>query len=146
MKRIVYKNGMQTEQPTLQLPIIEVKERGDEIMNHTPQDGPASGGGPQSAAGKDHRSLLPSSTTGERKIEHVRLCLNEEVGANGVTTGFEEYRFRHNALPELDFADISLNTVFLERSLRTPLLISSMTGGSTATRSEERRVGKECPV
>lgn len=81
----------------------------------------------------DKRSLLPTSKTGERKIEHVRLCLNEEVGGVGVTTGFEHYRFQHNALPELNFDDISLQTTFLDRKLRTPLLISSMTGGSAAT-------------
>ncbi|MBT2288236.1 type 2 isopentenyl-diphosphate Delta-isomerase [Paenibacillus albidus] len=89
-------------------------------MNHTRQD----------ANGK---SLLPASRTGERKIEHVRLCLNEEVAGSGITTGFEQYRFRHNALPELNFDELSLETVFLERKLRTPLLISSMTGGSAAT-------------
>ncbi|MBY0009399.1 type 2 isopentenyl-diphosphate Delta-isomerase [Paenibacillus typhae] len=79
------------------------------------------------------KSLLPSSTTGERKLEHVRLCLNEDVGGTGITTGLEEYRFLHNALPELNFDDISLRTVFLGRELQTPLLISSMTGGSKAT-------------
>lgn len=79
------------------------------------------------------KSLLPSSTTGERKLEHVRLCLNEDVGGSGITTGLEDYRFVHNALPELNFDDISLRTVFLGRELKTPLLISSMTGGSKAT-------------
>lgn len=87
-------------------------------------------------------SLLPSSRTGERKIEHVRLCLDEEVGSNGVTTGFEHYRFRHNALPELDFADISLGTSFLDRKLRTPFLISSMTGGSAATGAINARLAE----
>ncbi|WP_370656220.1 type 2 isopentenyl-diphosphate Delta-isomerase [Paenibacillus pedocola] len=88
------------------------------------------------AADKDNNQsepLLPASGTGERKLEHVRLCLNEEVGGSGITTGFEQYRFRHNALPELNYDDISLRTVFLGRELQTPLLISSMTGGSKAT-------------
>ncbi|MFD1776758.1 type 2 isopentenyl-diphosphate Delta-isomerase [Paenibacillus rhizophilus] len=76
---------------------------------------------------------IPEGTTGGRKIEHVRLCLNEDVAGQGITTGFEHYRFRHNALPELNFEDIMLNTSFLGRSLHTPLLISSMTGGSAAT-------------
>lgn len=79
------------------------------------------------------KSLMPSSTTGERKLEHVRLCLNEDVGGTGITTGLEQYKFLHNALPELNFDDISLRTVFLGRELQTPLLISSMTGGSKAT-------------
>ncbi|WP_160032699.1 type 2 isopentenyl-diphosphate Delta-isomerase [Paenibacillus sp. An7] len=77
--------------------------------------------------------LLPEVPTGERKIEHVRLCLNEDVNAQGITAGFESYRFRHAALPELDFADVQLNTMFLGQELRTPFLISSMTGGSGAT-------------
>ena len=71
---------------------------------------------------------MPEVPTGERKIEHVRLCLNEEVGSVGVTTGFERYRFRHSALPEIDFEDIKLDTAFLGFSVRTPFLISSMTG------------------
>lgn len=77
--------------------------------------------------------LLPEIPTGERKIEHVRLCLEEEVGGRGVTTGFEQYRFRHEALPEIDFDDVRLSSSFLGFALRTPLLISSMTGGSKAT-------------
>ncbi|MEC0169233.1 type 2 isopentenyl-diphosphate Delta-isomerase [Paenibacillus graminis] len=97
---------------------------------------------PQTAKPAGHQSLLPSSTTGERKIEHVRLCLNEEVGASGITAGFEHYRFRHNALPELNYDDISLRTVFLERELRTPLLISSMTGGSAATGAINARLAE----
>ncbi|MFU1795891.1 type 2 isopentenyl-diphosphate Delta-isomerase [Paenibacillus azoreducens] len=80
-----------------------------------------------------NRSLLPEAPTGERKMEHVRLCLNEEVGGVGITSGLERYRFRHNALPETDFNGISLKTSFLDIPVRTPLLISSMTGGSKAT-------------
>lgn len=112
-------------------------------MSHTPEKAVPNDANRQSGAdhGKDipavevsdNRSLMPTSKTGERKIEHVRLCLNEEVGGIGVTTGFEHYRFQHNALPELNFDDISLHTSFLERDVRTPLLISSMTGGSEAT-------------
>ncbi|MCM3493536.1 type 2 isopentenyl-diphosphate Delta-isomerase [Paenibacillus sp. FSL K6-1566] len=77
--------------------------------------------------------LLPDVPTGERKIEHVRLCLEEEVGSVGITSGFERYRFRHCALPEVSFEDIRLDTSFLGIPTRTPFLISSMTGGSRTT-------------
>ncbi|WP_438493160.1 type 2 isopentenyl-diphosphate Delta-isomerase [Paenibacillus sp. IHBB 3054] len=103
---------------------------------------PEPGGDPQTADSAGHTSLLPSSTTGERKIEHVRLCLNEEVGGTGITSGFEHYRFRHNALPELNFDDIALRTTFLGRELSTPLLISSMTGGSKATGAINARLAE----
>lgn len=69
-------------------------------------------------------------STSERKTEHIRLCMEEQVNGEGVSTGFAKYVFRHNALPELNFDEISLKTTFLGASLRTPLLISSMTGGS----------------
>ncbi|MCQ4088105.1 type 2 isopentenyl-diphosphate Delta-isomerase [Saccharibacillus sp. JS10] len=72
-------------------------------------------------------------TTGDRKSEHVRLCLEEEVSGVGVTTGFEHYRFRHNALPELNFEEVDLSSTFVGRSFKAPLLISSMTGGSVGT-------------
>lgn len=77
--------------------------------------------------------------TSERKTEHIRLCLEEQVNGTGISTGLEHYTFRHKALPELNFADIRLDTSFLDRMLRTPLLISSMTGGSElAGRINER--------
>lgn len=97
----------------------------EQLGTYAQQGQQTAGSGPSG-----HKSLLPDSRTGERKIEHVRLCLNEDVAGSGITTGFEQYRFRHNALPELDYDTISLGTEFLGRTLRTPLLISSMTGGA----------------
>ncbi|MFB5266788.1 type 2 isopentenyl-diphosphate Delta-isomerase [Paenibacillus enshidis] len=82
---------------------------------------------------KEGDSLLPAGRTGERKIEHVRLCLEEDVAGRGITSGLERYAFKHNPLPELDFASIRLDSTFLGRAVRTPLLISSMTGGSAET-------------
>jgi isopentenyl-diphosphate delta-isomerase len=68
--------------------------------------------------------------TTSRKLEHVRIVLDEDVAAKGVVTGFGAYRLPHDALPELDLAEISTRTEFLGRPMRAPLLISSMTGGA----------------
>lgn len=65
-----------------------------------------------------------------RKQEHLRICRDEDVGARGITTGLEGYRLRHNALPELELASVDLRATFLGRSLRAPLLISAITGGT----------------
>ena len=46
-----------------------------------------------------------------------------------VTTGFENVRFSHCALPELAVDEIDLSCTFLRKKLAAPLLISSMTGG-----------------
>lgn len=66
----------------------------------------------------------------ERKSQHIQITLDEQVTGERVTTGFEHMRFIHNALPEIDFDDIKVETTYLKHALKTPFLISSMTGGS----------------
>lgn len=80
--------------------------------------------------------------TERRKTEHITICLNEQVEAQGITSGFEQYRFRHNALPEINFDDVDLGTSFLGANLRTPLLMSSMTGGSQLAGVINERLAK----
>lgn len=82
-----------------------------------------------------------------RKTEHIRLCLTDQVEGVNKSTGLEGISFIHNALPEINFNDIQLKTTFLNKQLKAPFLVSSMTGGSDlaakininlATASEEK--------
>jgi isopentenyl-diphosphate Delta-isomerase len=66
-----------------------------------------------------------------RKVDHIRIVLNEDVAAKGVSTGFGTYRLPHTAIPELDLAEIDTRMTFVGKSMRAPLLISSMTGGAS---------------
>lgn len=68
--------------------------------------------------------------TRDRKAEHISLALDRrmQLGANF----FDEYRFGHEALPEIDLAEVDTSVEFLGRRLAAPLLISSMTGGTAA--------------
>jgi isopentenyl-diphosphate delta-isomerase len=68
--------------------------------------------------------------TERRKGDHIRINLEEDVSFQHLTTGFERYRFVHQALPDLDLAGVDTTTTFLGKPLAMPLLISSMTGGS----------------
>ncbi len=68
--------------------------------------------------------------TESRKSDHIRICLEEDVSAQGITSGFERYRFVHQALPEIDLRDVDTSLALWGRALRVPLLISSMTGGA----------------
>ena len=70
----------------------------------------------------------------QRKSEHLRINLEEDVRFPHVTTGLERYRFVHRALPEISLGQVDLATQFLGRQLRKPLLISSMTGGTAQAR------------
>jgi isopentenyl-diphosphate delta-isomerase len=73
----------------------------------------------------------PSEPSGAaRKREHLRINLEEDVAAKGVTTGFERYRLVHQALPELDLAAVDTSLTLFGRRLRAPLIISAMTGGT----------------
>ncbi|MDB9529468.1 type 2 isopentenyl-diphosphate Delta-isomerase [Oscillatoria sp. CS-180] len=75
-------------------------------------------------------SKSPFVETQQRKADHIRVCLEQDVQCQTTTTGLENYRFQHCCLPELDWADLDIGSTFLGKALRAPLLISSMTGGT----------------
>lgn len=68
--------------------------------------------------------------TSSRKSDHIRINLEENV-QSGLTTGLERYRFIHQALPEIDLGDVDLRLKLFGRQLNSPILISSMTGGTS---------------
>jgi isopentenyl-diphosphate delta-isomerase len=65
-----------------------------------------------------------------RKADHIRINLHGDVTGKDVTSGFEAYRFVHQAMPELDLSQVSTSMELFGRRLQAPLLISSMTGGT----------------
>jgi len=64
-----------------------------------------------------------------RKSEHLKICLEEDVQARRVTTGFEDVYLVHRALPEVDRDKINLSTVVFNHKFRAPLVVEAMTGG-----------------
>ncbi len=81
-----------------------------------------------------------SATTGQRKADHIRINLDEDVSAKGVTAGWERFRLEHCALPEIDLSAVDLAVEFLGHDLAVPLLISSMTGGTPQGGEINRRL------
>ena len=67
--------------------------------------------------------------TSSRKADHIRINLEKNV-ASHLTNGLERFRFPHEAIPELNLADINIESTIFGKNLSAPLLISSMTGGS----------------
>ena len=65
----------------------------------------------------------------QRKSDHIRINLEQDV-ASRITTGLERVRFAHQAVPELDMQTIDLSTTVFGKTLRAPLLMSCMTGGT----------------
>ncbi len=67
---------------------------------------------------------------GARKADHIALCVAEDVGFHGKTTLFEDVELVHDALPELALDEIDLSCSFAGKTLRAPLFIAAMTGGT----------------
>jgi isopentenyl-diphosphate delta-isomerase len=70
----------------------------------------------------------------ERKNDHLQIVLDPRRALSLGRTGFDQWRFVHCALPELDLNAIDLSTEFLGKHLAAPVLISSMTGGAAQAR------------
>lgn len=64
----------------------------------------------------------------KRKDDHISLALSKDIKTSS-ESGFDNYLFEHNALPEINFSEIDISTKFLGRKLSMPLIISSITGG-----------------
>ncbi len=63
-----------------------------------------------------------------RKKDHVESAMGQQVEyASGA--GFEDVRFVHNSLPEMDLGDADAMCHLFGKTLSAPLIISGMTGG-----------------
>ena len=63
-----------------------------------------------------------------RKVEHVTVALNHDLGAPQ-TASWADIQLIHQALPEVDRDEIDLSVDFLGKRLAAPIFISSLTGG-----------------
>ncbi|MGL4294746.1 MAG: type 2 isopentenyl-diphosphate Delta-isomerase [Aestuariivirga sp.] len=76
-----------------------------------------------------------------RKRDHIGIVLSGKA-RHSRAAGFDEIAFRHNALPDCDYAEIDLSTAFLGRQLRLPYLASSMTGGPEVSEGINRAIAE----
>jgi len=73
----------------------------------------------------------------ERKSDHIRICLEKDVEAG--STGFERVRLTHKALPELNLDEINTEIEFLGKTLKSPVIIEGITGGT----KEAKKINKD---
>ena len=76
-----------------------------------------------------------------RKDQHLDVVLSGG-GRHALASGFDDWRFVHEALPDLDHAKIDLGADFLGRRLQAPLLISAMTGGPARAEAINARLAE----
>ncbi|RLC57998.1 MAG: type 2 isopentenyl-diphosphate Delta-isomerase, partial [Chloroflexota bacterium] len=78
----------------------------------------------------------------QRKSDHIRINLQEDVDFKHLSTGFERYRLVHCALPDLNLDAVDTSTTLLGKRLAAPLLISSMTGGTPEASAINQRLAE----
>jgi isopentenyl-diphosphate Delta-isomerase len=71
-----------------------------------------------------------ANETGKRKEDHIRICLGNQAQARNATSGFEDIRLVHRALPEVNKTKINLSTTFLGKKFSAPIIVGAMTGGT----------------
>ncbi len=84
----------------------------------------------------------PVVSIDQRKADHIRINLEQDVQFPTLTTGLEHYRIVHQALPELNLADVDTRADVLGKRVAAPILVSSMTGGTP----EAQRINRNLAV
>ncbi|HRO15815.1 MAG TPA: type 2 isopentenyl-diphosphate Delta-isomerase [Paracoccus sp. (in: a-proteobacteria)] len=79
-----------------------------------------------------------------RKSEHLSIVAGGRGTQGRQGTGFDRVRFRHVALPELDFEAIDPTTTFLGYPVAAPLMVSAMTGGPAEAQAINIRIAEAC--
>ncbi len=82
----------------------------------------------------------------QRKADHIRINLEEDVNFRQLTTGLEKYHFLHQALPEINLDCVDISLEFLGKTLQAPLLISSMTGGTEQAQVINRHLAEAAEI
>lgn len=76
-----------------------------------------------------------------RKDQHLDVVLAGK-GRHGLASGFDDWCFVHEALPDLDYGAIDLGCDLLGWRLQAPLLISAMTGGPARAEAINARLAE----
>jgi isopentenyl-diphosphate Delta-isomerase len=78
----------------------------------------------------------------DRKLEHLLLCAHCDVQYKEKRTGFEDIELIHRALPEVNKEKIDISTELLGKELKSPIIISAITGGHPAALAINKELAK----
>ncbi len=81
-------------------------------------------------------------TIKDRKADHIKICMNERV-APGYCY-WDDIRFMHNALPEINADDIDTKCNLFGRDLEFPLIVTAITGGFSGAKKINANIAEAC--
>lgn len=76
----------------------------------------------------------------KRKMDHIKLLT--QLCDGPLTAGFENVRFMHNCLPNLNSQDIKLSSNIANIKLNNPVLINAITGGADVLSAENQMLAE----
>ncbi|MFZ3231075.1 MAG: type 2 isopentenyl-diphosphate Delta-isomerase [Pseudobdellovibrio sp.] len=79
----------------------------------------------------------------QRKKDHIRLALSEKTQGL-VDSQFSKIKLVHNALPEINFNEVSLETTLLNQTVSSPHFVSSMTAGHADSKKINLNLALAC--
>lgn len=78
--------------------------------------------------------------TAKRKDAHLDLCATEEVAPAENSTLFDRLFLVHCAMPELSADELNLATPLFGKTLKAPILVTGMTGGTERAMQVNREI------
>jgi isopentenyl-diphosphate delta-isomerase len=97
---------------------------------------------------QEHYPMKKVAPIDQRKSDHIKINLEQDV-RSALSTGLENYRFAHEALPEIELNRINTTLSLFGKKMNSPILISSMTGGTSAAETINLRLAEaaqECGI
>ncbi len=79
----------------------------------------------------------------DRKKDHIRIALDEKTQAIG-QSGLRGIHLYHDALPQVSFSEITLNSQILHLPIKVPFYISGMTAGHEDAEALNYRLAEGC--
>ena len=91
----------------------------------------------QEGAGAEPKETATVSerTISERKTQHIDIACNEDVTFKTTGTLLDGVRLIHEALPDLSLDDLDTRVELFGKTLRAPIVIAGMTGGSERSKA-----------
>ncbi|RIP37397.1 type 2 isopentenyl-diphosphate Delta-isomerase [Staphylococcus gallinarum] len=68
----------------------------------------------------------------QRKNEHVEIAMAQQ---DATISDFDDMRFVHHSIPNIDVADVNLQSELQDFTMKQPIYINAMTGGSEWTKN-----------
>lgn len=78
-----------------------------------------------------------------RKKDHIFLSLKEKNEASDAN-GFSSIQLPHCALPEIDFSEVDISTHIFNKELKTPFVVTGMTGGWEGSLKINKSIARAC--